>query len=138
MKPRFSILTLLGITAYVALNVAAFRSRLTCNIAQCVWWVLVFYTLIVAVGRTTTRTVFARAFLASMLIAFGAIAFEFWPFVIELIADIAETLAEPDPTMGKSFLFACNVCLGFGLLCGSLAIWNYRRQERRANQEKSE
>ncbi len=57
MKPRCSILTLLGITAYVAVNVAGFVHPFWEFIATCLWCLTLFAAFIVAAGRTSNSVV---------------------------------------------------------------------------------
>ncbi|MDZ4780125.1 MAG: hypothetical protein SGJ19_07735 [Planctomycetia bacterium] len=133
MKPRFSILTLLGVTAYVAINAAAFQSLAVCAVARWLWWGLMFLVLIVATGRTSGRTVFARGLLLSVLFAFTAITYHnahLWP-LLNWLENLTNTLAGTSADEDVYFLVITNATLAFGLVGGALSLWRYRVLERR-------
>ncbi len=134
MKPKFSILTLLVITAYVAVNAAAFRSELMLYVAQCQWHAIVFALIVVAAGRTTPQTVFARGCLLTFLLTFGALIIEAFPVVTMLVVAITDSLKETGGP-GPYQVTAASFSLVFGLLGGCIALWRFRVLERRATEK---
>jgi membrane associated rhomboid family serine protease len=137
MKPQFSILALLVITAYAAINVAAFRSLGFSAAARWLWWGIVFLALIESTGRTAARTVFARGLCLSVLFAFAAISYNhahLYPLLLllEQTTDaISGTQADEDV---HHFAIELAAHL-FGLIGGALAVWRFRRLERYGNRE---
>jgi hypothetical protein len=67
MRFRFSILGLLGATAYAALVCAGFISEIWNAIAALIWCLLTFYMGITALGPRTEHSVFARGFICGVL-----------------------------------------------------------------------
>lgn len=139
MKPRFSILTLLGITAYVAVNVAAFARPTTIWISIAFWiaFVVIVALLVAASGRTSNQSVFARGMLLGVLVYdvlrrwepgswFG---WEWSYFRVDSHSELFEVMAN------RQTLAMQSSQLAFGLLGGCLALWRYRRNERREKQE---
>ncbi len=137
MKPRFSILTLLGVTAYVAINAAAFQSLAVCAVARWLWWGLIFLVLIVATGRTSGRTVFARGLFLSVLLAYDSLTYHhahLYP-LLEWLEVVTNTLAGKSADEDVYFLVIQNTASAFGLVGGALSLWLYRVNERRAKEE---
>jgi hypothetical protein len=148
MKPRFSILTLLGITAYVAVNAAAIASPLSglVLLVLVLWTGIVCAVASVAAQSNSSTAVAARGTFFGVLTYFvAAWVDETWYtsdyrlphfYVGEVLSD--NVARSHYGVIGEMYRLAfLNVSLIFGLLGGSLALWHYRRQERRANQEKS-
>lgn len=157
MKPRFSILTLLGITAYVAVNVAALQKP------DSGWTIIVFYTWLAilafasinAAQPSSPAAVFSRGFVFVALV-YGASTFVYRmvtlgqpPLPHIYLTDFIHSLMTGDgrgprfdpfaasPALALYLVPFHNVSLIFGLFGGSLALWRYRRLERRELQEKS-
>ncbi len=138
MKPRFSILTLLGVTAYVAMNAAAHAQPLT-YLPYGAYYLAVamlVHLIVIAAGPTTERSVFARGLLLAVALTN---AIQFWePEELLLYGRGASTFTyTPDTVQSKDTrqaLVSQNTHLVFGIVCGSLALWRYRRLERRAKE----
>jgi len=156
MKPRFSILTVLAFTFWVALTCAACVAP-TSDWSFAVYgsWCLVLLALVVlAAQRDSYRTAFFRGWLFATIVYAVAMASEVpWQSVeLRMPHDyLAQRLQRPiqPPSPDWSATFAdivpwsdlqlqnvafCNVSLAFGLLGGCLAPWRYRVLERRAKQ----
>ncbi|MDZ4783984.1 MAG: hypothetical protein SGJ19_27365 [Planctomycetia bacterium] len=167
MKPKFSILTLLGITAYVAVNSSAFLYPMSAWVPAAFWLSVAIMAgwAVVAAQLTTPRTVFARgALLFSLIYATSVIRTDGENGIVKMPHDymldalnwfhgdiLAEGMADYGSTSEgvPSFYYArvkrsnltsvarYEVALMAGVVGGSLALWHYQRKERRANQEKS-
>ncbi len=159
MKPRFSILTLLGITAYVAVNVAALQRPGTgwSNVAFFMWLAILVIAAIHAAQESSGITVFARGMVLVTLV-YGAATFVYRmvhfdqpPLPHVYVAGVIQRLTSESPYPKDRFWFDPfavgtsnlqvylvafqNVSLALGLLGGSLALWRYRVLERRAAKE---
>ncbi len=160
MKPRFSILTLLGITLWAAVTLAAWTDPLSewPFAVLCTWCVILVTIATVAAQSVSSQTVFARGMLfATFVYGMATWAEEEWltrehrlPHFS--LGELVSGATPPIPAVsrplsifdefpwgtGESLLVAfCNVSLAFGLLGGCLALWRYRVLERREQQEKS-
>lgn len=155
MKPRFSILTLLALTTWFALSFAALRSPPSSPIsawmivAYIYWYVILAFFAVHASQRSSTHSIFARGALLFALIysaAFWSRDGYFsdssdWPLPHTCVADkliewttpaVPQNLrAEINRQQCIRRLATCNVALAFGVLGGCLAVWQYRRLERR-------
>jgi hypothetical protein len=63
MKPRFSILTLLAITGFLAIICASYVSSEWQVLAKILWWLMTLVLIVVAIGKTAELSMFARGFL---------------------------------------------------------------------------
>ena len=158
MKPRFSILTLLAITAYVAITAGGFVNSLGNWIATGLWCISTFAMIPIATaGKTGPLVVFARGFLLGcfwlVIVAianYGSLEYvlavpgEYFDSRVEEAVYIGDGVrreidasAQPVATIDLIHLFLQTVFTVIGSVSGLLAVWYYRRQERRAHQEKS-
>lgn len=151
MKPRFSILMLLGITAFVGVSIAAFLQPLS------IWIQVAFYAaaivmlgvLVVACGRTSGQSVFCRGMICSVMMF---TVFRMWepvtpsisrtrlwdrPFTYytgdSVVVSIPPSREWLDTANNHARLAMQSVQFVFGILGGSLALWRYRVLERRTN-----
>lgn len=135
MKPRFSILALLGITAYVAVTVGGIVSTNSIwNYAnQGVWIATVAWGIIVASGKDSAGAAFGRGFTLSCLacLAFASFHYAVWDhqrsrFIFSGVpfADFIRVAILHDSII-------------VGLAGGCLALGRYRRLERREQREKA-
>ncbi|MDZ4780329.1 MAG: hypothetical protein SGJ19_08760 [Planctomycetia bacterium] len=140
MKPRFSILTLLGITAYLALVIAGLLSEVWNVVAIAVWAIGTLLLFAVVTGQASGQVQFARGFVAGL--TWSGITFL---FTVKLwqrwLYDAANALRESfNTTLNISELethILQLIATAIGLVFGTLACWRYRVLERRANQVKS-
>lgn len=140
MKPRFSILGLLGITAYVAITLAGIaQPRSYWPEAAFYFSVLgLVYLVTVACGPTGRFAVFARGMVLGFMLfpivrQLEPVYFDsnrllllnwYWSFrKTNKALDGMDTLAEQ---------FNQTV---FGLICGLLALWRYRVLQRREKEQ---
>ncbi len=151
MKPRFSILTLLGVTAYVALNaaVAVRPTSAWSAILFYAWLIIMLKQCLNAASDTSSNAVFARATLCGTIVYTVAALVEsyasvvqpgdlslphnaiYW-IVLSLTEDDADSLMKVIPQrVGYFQWILLNSGLACGLFVGSLALWRYRRLERR-------
>ncbi len=140
MKPRFSILTLLGVTAYIAVNLFAMTSPVRWRAEACfyVWLATLAGMAVGASQPVNTRVAFFRGFLYfAAIYTMGAFSFEgALPHapIAELIERVSNhrKLDPYGPDWALTKLVFQNCVFASGLLGGSLAFWIYRRQERKA------
>jgi hypothetical protein len=133
MKLRYSILSLLALMAYVALNAAAIHNLQVCAIARWLWWGLMFLTVFEASGRTSGRSVFARGVLFSALLAWSALVFHQAHLysTLQWIETGVNALAGGAADEDVHHLAIEQAVLAFGLLGGVLSLWRYRILEQR-------
>lgn len=154
MKPRFSIRMLLGVTAYAAICIAGLVKPLSwwSDIAFVAWFFTMIWLAAIAAGRTSSASVFSRAFILSALAYIGVswIRSEYYTrggvatwrvpheaLWIAVNPDITNDPADPDGNLwfSQGMLLARLIHVYtasiFGLLGGGLALWRYRRLERR-------
>lgn len=156
MKPRFSILTLLGSTAYIAVAMAAFRDPYSIAYVTNIWaWlaVLVYAVIAASSGGVERTRVFAIAFAAC------AVLYTLADWHLQSLSDDSVDMPSQflvDPIAGPPIrswgeedcelekvvvqeefrkdirrLVGMNSSLVFGVLGGVLALWRYRVLERR-------
>jgi hypothetical protein len=153
MKPRFSILSLLNITAYAATVAAAIAYP------DSIWWmvnlglllVIMMWWLAEAIDGRGVQSVFAGWLIASALIYFLVAAFDGSSFGdsrrtsgprLPLPHRLLEQLGEPVATIGGpkahpvvEGIAMANTSLACGLLGGSFFAWRYRVRERQLNSD---
>ncbi|MDZ4780126.1 MAG: hypothetical protein SGJ19_07740 [Planctomycetia bacterium] len=159
MKPRFTLLTLLGVIAWVAVNAAALRINgdAWSNVAFFIWLAILVVAAIYAAQDSSGITVFARGMVLVTLV-YGAATFVYRmvhfdqpPLPHVYVAGAIQSLTSEWPYPNDRFWFDPfaagtgnlriylvafqNVSLAFGLLGGSLALWRYRLLERRAKEK---
>jgi hypothetical protein len=151
MKPRFSILSLLGVTAYIATVAAAIAYP------DSIWWlvnlglllVIMIWWLAEAIDGRGVQSVFAGWLIASALIYFIVAAFDASSVGnsrrpsgprLPLPHRLLEQLAEPVATIGGpkahpvvEAVAIANTSLACGLLGGAFFAWRYRVRERQLN-----
>ncbi len=131
MKPRFSILTLLGITAYASIIFVGFNSPIMFSL---IWMLIILIAVGVSTGDTCGRVVAARGFLVGASVALIV------SFPCLLAIDYHESLS---PMRGEkrhgtlSYLAIVNSQLAFGMLCGCVALGAHRRLERREHKSRT-
>lgn len=159
MKPRFSILALMGIMAYVAVHIAGLTFPLSWwnSISFYLWVLLVAWASIEAFSSKSKRSAFAGGLLMATLSYCAAASFEgelsaglygnnSGPHIkmphdhLEHLLDqsmdqtIAIGLPPVKELLRKEAIHRSAVVLSsiaLGLLGGCLALWRYRRLERR-------
>ncbi|MDZ4783191.1 MAG: hypothetical protein SGJ19_23335 [Planctomycetia bacterium] len=139
MKPKFSILTLLGITAYVAVAIAGVVSPVGHYVGLGLWAVGTLMVFVVATGVASDRVIFSRGFVAGstwgLLMLMLNLTWE--SHFYEAAEALRRMLTSPidSRTIELNLMQFSVTCIG--LLTGYLALWHYRWQERRAKKEKS-
>lgn len=149
MKPRFSILMLLGVTAYAGLTAGAFTRPLSIlpYIHFAVVVVMMMGAVVIACGRPSHSSVFCRGFVLLTILSF---LFRFWkPNDVESVYclnslswNLYELMVGPSRSRQLSddevttalrlgTILTMNVQLAFGVLGGTLALWRFRVLERR-------
>lgn len=142
MKPRFSILTLLGATAYVSV-IAAAVVQPTSWIRYAPFWVgtiLLIWLLPIAAGSTTAKSVFVRG------VFLGLLLFQVMREVEPIFGDDAYQFFNWHPTSYDTYgweehninafynagrvVHQCFLSIA-GAVGGCLALWRYRVLERR-------
>ncbi len=132
MKPRFSILTLLGGTAYASISLVGFNSPLVFSL---IWMLTILIAVGVSTGATCGRVVAARAFLVGASVALIV------SFSCVQVIDYHESFS---PMRGEkrhgalNYLAIVNSQLAFGMLCGCVALWAHRRLERREHKSRTQ
>lgn len=145
MKPRFSILTLLGVTAYVAVNVAAYAQplgylpyfSLICDA------ILFLAFIVVAAGPTRMASVFARAVLLGigffylLQVSEPMLSYEYEQqrFFLTYQRIQFNDIPRPDEEtlwgdFPRSLIVDKSYRLAAGVVCGCLGLWHYRALER--------
>lgn len=155
MRPHFSILGLLAVTAYIALAVGGLRSPLSLagSIALYGWLALMFTLSVSASGASSRRSAFARAALAASIAYIAASHFQRSPdypqrgVVFELPHRLIYLIEFDDRPPFRQFPFNVRVTEGkldvsiyrervatahgsllFGLLAGCIATWRFDRK----------
>lgn len=157
MKPRFSILALMGVTAYVAVVVAAINTptnQVVNAMAFYCWLAATIALAVLGAQSTSAVTVFARGCLFTSLIYFvvGWSGIDFLlpgpempnQYLSEWLSDRAKGMTPPAGSSKHQHEFYAseyiwrhmlhNCSLAFGLVGGCLALWRYRVLERRAKE----
>ena len=140
MKPRFSILTLLGTTAYIAVNVAAYAQPLG-------YWPFAAYILTIvlllslvafAVAPGGTRSAFARGtLLAAMLLAHVQFFMPSKEMPYTLLATTTIDFNDPNRMQAeynRDVLVSLNVYFALSVVGGCLTVWRHLAIERRAKE----
>ncbi|MDZ4780127.1 MAG: hypothetical protein SGJ19_07745 [Planctomycetia bacterium] len=156
MKPRFSILALLGVTAYLAVAAAGLIYPLSIwnTLSFCLWIAVLAALAIEGANSNSGGSTFARGMLATCLIYVAvATLYEGRDYVDERFLDsekramphYAILLMSPEPRWEYEDygelnlkLYRCgvaNASFNFGLLGGSLALWRYRVLQRRPKEQ---
>jgi hypothetical protein len=150
MKPRFSILTVLGVTAFLGIQLATWVSidSYWPDVAFLIFAALMVGTTVIACGKTNGRSIFARAFLFGMFLCeflrvqepgyYDRSRPKFFNWYRSLMDYDAPFFASynADTLLITNLMTRMN-SLAFGLICGFLALWYYERQERREKQPHS-
>jgi hypothetical protein len=165
MKPTFSILTVLGFTAYAGLAFASFRDAYSVagQLSVYAYLGMLAYAAIVAASEraTSPRGAFAGAFLG-LAIAYSIVdvgpgqLLQGSPALDLPHSHIVDLIVGPEPTTQVMFgddggamalrvlerqevryISSMHFSVLFGLLGGCLALWRYRVQERWAKRENS-
>jgi hypothetical protein len=149
MKPRFTILTLLGVTAYVAINTAAFLNPvpILSYLQFALAVTLVLAATVEAAGPSSARAVFCRGFVAATVLygvfqlwepsfyQAGRGALTFWVDITMFSEHTLMTEADMLAASRQSTIVGVNVFMTAGLAIGFLALWRYRALERREKNE---
>lgn len=144
MKPRFSILTLLAITTYVAVTIAGILDPTSVGSVAIflVWMAAVIVFASRAAGSSCQQQAFARGFMAVCLICVSAAMLCKNP-VGAILAMIYESSLFPMLTENGDIAHAyvrlamAHGSLALGFLGGYLSVRRYRNLERRIQCERS-
>lgn len=137
MKPRFSILTLLGITAYVAISFAGVLSKTWFFIASGVWSIAMLALFALAIRERSAQVIFARGFVCGgmlfVLLFIGNLDFaeELLRFIRNIVDDSTNVAINSRATES---LIIQSVATLLGTAIGTTALWRYRVLERREQQ----
>ncbi len=157
MKPRFSILGLLALTAYIAINVAAFLEPRTYlpHVAFFLAFAILIVLVVLAARPSGGRSVFAKGMLLTILVfsmmrelepvipdtAAGAyLQFEYI-YLFENPLDERSTLPNFDraiATSNRVQICRLNTHFVVGVCGGLLALWRFRAYEQRRRGEPAE
>ena len=157
MKPRFTILTLLGVTAYVAVNIAGISNPLSnwFQAAVLAFYVTMIYLTVRSMEPATNvhvkiaRVILACSFLyyyigtsrggaphewlAELLLSLRDVSAD--PLYEELNGRLIELPPRDDSEMRVRRLVYFNTTLVAGIAGGAIALWRYRVLERREKHE---
>src|SRR5262245_45479957 len=137
MKLSFSILTLLGLTALIAITTAGFTDPAWTWVARVAWSLITLVAFVLAVGRPTNLVIFLRGFLAGCIWFLMIVYFNFFYVERWLVGFLEGRQIEGWWVQSLAVHAVQTAGTIVGLLTGSLALWRYRVLERRAKQEKS-
>lgn len=136
MKPRFSILALLGVTAYVAVLFAGFLQPVWITVSQWMIYVVNAAFIIVAAGKASSSSVFARG----MILAIGVFAGQIYSGtpLAQMLTPVFFYIEHyyPRGSEEQAHLYgviAWQFYFVIGAAVGCLALWRYRVLERRQN-----
>jgi hypothetical protein len=156
MRPRFSLFTLLAVTAYLAVALAGLMFPQSVWNAMIVhgWALLVAWMGIIAFSERSAKSAFAGAFVVTVL-AYAAAS------IFDPLTPLLALSAESRPRMPHELVFRwlarqmspatrefwdhetayrrwalANCSLACGVLGGCLAAWRYRRIEKHAISDK--
>jgi hypothetical protein len=148
MKPRFSILTLLGITAYVAVNIVALLdAESPFGYCRVYLWLFVMLWLCIPVPGKEGATLFRRTSVFAALVYMVLASCDYWvlddeetpvPLPHNVLARLLLELIPGGDWTYLDLTLMPNVALCLGMIVGGIALWRYRIQQQRANQEKAE
>jgi hypothetical protein len=153
MKPRFSILTLLSITAYAALAIVSLTEPMSIPAQLSVYaymGLLVFASLFAATeGVRTSRGIFSAAFVACSLaygiveagsgqvVRYGSFDLPHSYIVPMFIRDDLSDVSEAMTSEILRIFLAMHCSVVFGAFGGVLALWRYRVMVRREDEEQT-
>lgn len=125
-----------AVTAYVAIALAGLNSETWEKVSSCLWIAVMVLAIIVAAGRTSNASVFARGLLLSGVLFFVAATagnpISQW-IIVKLDSVINQNTAITETVRARAYnLTLQNIWFLFGIVCGFLSLWRYKVLDCRA------